>query len=503
MSGPSEPARLPCISRFAGFRGSLPAPLPDGNAFRALPIGARLVGKKHAKIHWLIKQEIPMKKKISFIFLLTACIAIFAQTKESLLEQLRQANTFENEHIGDGGQKSNLYAAAKELVNLCNDSELVKLLSDKSPVVKCYAACFVQDKNLKADWYQILLKETSDYEEVYFENYDLIYTVLVGDYFLKTLFDKKLTKDEQYKIKLELIKKQSKLSFAQKMLHDQEKSNELYEATRKWALTGNADAIFSLAKYKKEQDLHLIELLKDKDKGLFFKACLYNLSASHKPFLKEYMLSIMAEKYRNSERDDFYKLIAAYHDNFSKEIFDMAFSNKVNKDIQKYHLESIYEAIKGYQDGFYYDYIKKLQTEYNFSDDKVIDYLRKIETTRLIFPYVILNLLLFILYKFTKKLKKLHRIISIVDNLLFVLILGYGFYITNPLLVILLPCVLLVAYPISWGLNRELSDEELASLVTLKCPFPFKEKNIIKQKVAFAHFAFFPFYYLLDSWSKA
>ena len=444
-----------------------------------------------------------MKKKISFIFLLTACIAIFAQTKESLLEQLRQANTFENEHIGVGGQKSNLYAAAQELVNLCNDSELVKLLSDKSPVVKCYAACFVQDKNLKADWYQILLKETSDYEEVYFENYDLISTVLVGDYFLKTLFDKKLTKDEQYKIKLELIKKQSKLSFAQKMLHDQEKSNELYEATRKWALTGNADAIFSLAKYKKEQDLHLIELLKDKDKGLFFKACLYNLSASHTPFLKEYMFSIMAEKYRNSERDDFYKLIAAYHDNFSKEIFDMAFSNKVSKDIQKYHLESIYEAIKGYQDGFYYDYIKKLQTEYNFSDDKVIDYLRKVETTRLIFPYVILNLLLFILYKFTKKLKKLHRIISIVDNLLFVLILGYGFYRTNPLLVILLPCVLLVAYPISWGLNRELSDEELASLVTLKCPFPFKEKNIIKQKVAFAHFAFFPFYYLLDSWSKA
>ncbi|MBQ1728033.1 MAG: hypothetical protein II039_11675, partial [Treponema sp.] len=157
-----------------------------------------------------------MKKQISFIFLLAACIAIFAQTKESLLNQLRQANTFENEHIGDGGQKSNLYAAAQELVNLCTDFELVKLLSDKSPVVKCYAACFVQDKNLKADWYQILLKETSDYEEVYFENYDLISTVLVGDYFLKTLFDKKLTKDEQYKIKLELIKKQSKLSFAKK-----------------------------------------------------------------------------------------------------------------------------------------------------------------------------------------------------------------------------------------------------------------------------------------------
>lgn len=215
------------------------------------------------------------------------------------------------------------------------------------------------------------------------------------------------------------------------------------------------------------------------------------------------MISIMPEKNRKSEWKDFYKLIAAYHDGFSKEIFNMAFSNKVDKDIKMYHLESIYEAIKGYQDGFYDDYLKTLQTKYNFADDQVIDYLRKVEGARPILPYVILNLLLFILYKFTKKLKTMHRIISIVDNLLFVLILGYDFYITNPLLVILLPCVLLVAYPVSWGLNRELTDEELASLVTLKFPFPFKEKNIIKQKVAFAHFVFFPFYYLLDSWSKA
>ncbi|MBQ4024449.1 MAG: hypothetical protein II611_03550, partial [Treponema sp.] len=136
-----------------------------------------------------------MKKQISFIFLLAACIAIFAQTKESLLDQLRQANTFENEHIGDQGQKSELYAAAQELVNLCSGKELLELLNDTSPVVKCYTAFFIQDKNIEADWYKILLKETSDYEEVWFMNYDLIYTELAGDYFFKTLFDKKLTKD--------------------------------------------------------------------------------------------------------------------------------------------------------------------------------------------------------------------------------------------------------------------------------------------------------------------
>jgi len=56
-------------------------------------------------------------------------------------------------------------------------------------------------------------------------------------------------------------------------------------------------------------------------------------------------------------------------------------------------------------------------------------------------------------------------------------------------------------YPIAWGLNRELSDEELDSVVILKSPFPIKQENRIKLKIVFIHFATFPFYYLLDSWS--
>ena len=34
------------FTRFPGFRGPLPPPLPSGNGYAALPIGARLVGEK-------------------------------------------------------------------------------------------------------------------------------------------------------------------------------------------------------------------------------------------------------------------------------------------------------------------------------------------------------------------------------------------------------------------------------------------------------------------------
>lgn len=97
----------------------------------------------------------------------------------------------------------------------------------------------------------------------------------------------------------------------------------------------------------------------------------------------------------------------------------------------------------------------------------------------------------------------LHKIVSIIDNIIFILIVGYGFYRTNPLFIILVPCVLLIVYPVSWGLNKELSDDDVASVVILRSPFPCREESRKKIKLGFAHFGTFPFYYLLDSWKKA
>ena len=121
--------------------------------------------------------------------------------------------------------------------------------------------------------------------------------------------------------------------------------------------------------------------------------------------------------------------------------------------------------------------------------------------TSMIFLYVFVNLVLFILYRFTQRFKIVHRFLSLIDNLIFCLLLGYGFYRANRLYILLVPSVLLIVYPIAWGLNRELSDEELDSVVILKSPFPIKQENRIKLKIVFIHFATFPFYYLLDSWS--
>lgn len=317
-----------------------------------------------------------MKKTIflAFLFLFLSCTNVSSKKKEDILQKLRSANRYEDTVIGEGARKSKRYKDAEELMNLCGDREMLKLLDDKSPVVKCYAANFIQDRNIKANWYNILLKQAEDYSEVDFLLGDIGVVYYAGDFVLNSLFSKKLTESEQNKLKLELIKNQSKLNFANSILLSQDMSDELYAATREWALRGNANAIFSLAKYKKDEDLQLIDSLKDKDIDLFFKACQYNTRESLKPFLEEYMRSIMPKEHFYNEWASFYKLVAVYHDDFSKKIFRLAFFDKVTAGIRKYHLEFIYDAIKDYLDGFYDDYLKILWTKHNLVNKEIIDY---------------------------------------------------------------------------------------------------------------------------------
>ncbi|MBQ1591482.1 MAG: hypothetical protein II077_05535, partial [Treponema sp.] len=198
-----------------------------------------------------------MKKAffLAFLFLFLSCTNVSSKKKEDILQKLRSANRYEDSVIGEGARKSKRYKDAEELMNLCSDREIIKLLNDKSPVVKCYAATFIHNRNIEANWYNILLKQAEDYSEVDFLLGDIGVVYYAGDFVLNSLFSKKLTESEQNKLKLELIKNQSKLNFANSILLGQDMSDELYAATREWALRGNANAIFSLAKYKKDEDL--------------------------------------------------------------------------------------------------------------------------------------------------------------------------------------------------------------------------------------------------------
>lgn len=116
--------------------------------------------------------------------------------------------------------------------------------------------------------------------------------------------------------------------------------------------------------------------------------------------------------------------------------------------------------------------------------------------------YILMNIVLFILEKYTNKIKIMHRIFSAIDNVIFIFIVGYGFYHLNHLFVFFVPIILLFVYPLSWGINEELSPDEAVALVRLTTVIPLKRKTRTNIKLLFIRFATFPFYYLLKSWKK-
>ena len=118
------------------------------------------------------------------------------------------------------------------------------------------------------------------------------------------------------------------------------------------------------------------------------------------------------------------------------------------------------------------------------------------------FGYGALNLCLYIADTCAPFFKTFHKIASAVDNLLFIALLSYGLFTANKFLVLIVPCILLIVYPIAYGINTELSEDEKMHLVTFKTFIPLPCKIRKRLALAFLNIATFPFFYLIKSWKK-
>jgi len=114
---------------------------------------------------------------------------------------------------------------------------------------------------------------------------------------------------------------------------------------------------------------------------------------------------------------------------------------------------------------------------------------------------LLLNIPIFIFWRKTKDSKDhaviiAHRIISTLENLALVTIIPLALWKQNHYLVLLVPCLALIIYPLWWGINAELTDEEQAFLVAER---GFRILNT-KAKSILVQFITFPPYYLIAAW---
>ncbi|MBR4373257.1 MAG: hypothetical protein IKP49_02700 [Treponema sp.] len=306
-------------------------------------------------------------RKIVFSILLFLVFAVCHadDSLDSVLNKMREINCYMGSAVYESAEKPEQYSLYEIVRDSCTKAELEKLLRDKNGVVRSYALQALVERNEKLDWDKIALGSLSDTESIETMFGCIVFTERVGDIFLD-MIENLISQEAKDKIDIQLLETQSPLLHAYKLLHSDKKSQGFYELTRKWALAGNENAIFSLAKYQKKEDYPLVLSLNNKErKYLFFKACPYILNDSLKPFFAEYMDSILPSKYFYNEWKEFYKSLAMFKDDFSKKELRKVFSSRTNRNIRKYHLGFIAEALETYTDGFYDDILFEMWEKYH------------------------------------------------------------------------------------------------------------------------------------------
>lgn len=298
-----------------------------------------------------------------FVLSFVSCHAV--EDIDSVLKKMRETNCYMGSAVSDAGETPGQYKLYEIVRDSATTGQLEKLLSDKNGVIRAYAIQALVERDEKADYDKIALDSLSDTEKIEAMFGCIVSNEMVGDIFLEMLKGR-ISKKTQDEIDRRLLKSKSPLIHTLELLHGDKKSAELYELTRKWALDGNDNAVFALAKYQKKEDYELILSLKDKkEKFLFFKACPYILNDSLKPFFSEYMDSILPSNYYGAEWRSFYKSLAMFKDDFSKRELRKVFSPRTNKNIRKYHLAFIADALCPCGDGFYDDILFEMWEKYD------------------------------------------------------------------------------------------------------------------------------------------
>lgn len=119
---------------------------------------------------------------------------------------------------------------------------------------------------------------------------------------------------------------------------------------------------------------------------------------------------------------------------------------------------------------------------------------------KIVFAYLLLNIVLYFFEKYTSKFRLVHKILSLSHTaFLWLIVCGYV-YLQKPLFVLIPIILLLFEYVIVWAVRTELSDDELAMLVYFRGGFLLSQETKKKMKLLFLEVVTFPIFYFEKSW---
>lgn len=303
------------------------------------------------------------------IILIVLGTALNAQTKynqdliskstDKLVKKIAKKNELMGSSVYYGGTRPQQYDNFEKLKKTASQNELLELTNHPNGVVRCYAFwALTYDKSINL--FPILLKHIYDYEVVHTQFGCLGSKEMVGDFLIRIatprvidLESKKLDSIQFLKLDSVLIFSNSKLYAKSRAINRAETSEFLYPRLRKLVVENNdQSALVALAKYNKPEDIALILKIGKKSKsnevGYFniYRAIQEFPHPDFIPLLENNLNKTLDNTHYSSEWKELYKAIATYKNKRSIELLKIPFTQVKHKNIRKYHIDFVYEAIQ-------------------------------------------------------------------------------------------------------------------------------------------------------------
>lgn len=289
------------------------------------------------------------------------------QTNEAV-NKIESINILMSSHVGGAGMRPEQWNNFLELKQTATDEELTALTNHSNGVVRSYAfwaLLFLNNSNV----IDIVKKHLNDDE--------LIETLIgcdlseqmVGDVFIQTMLQQKHNK-ESFQINAKqlqeldslLIYESNNLASRFDAISRAKPTEQLYPKIRELVLKeNNPNALVTLAKYQKEQDIDIIKNFIDnseyrEDKFYFtYEAMLEFPRKEYLPILERNLKATFDDIDFSVEWRVLYKVIASFKTEKSLALLKMPLNEVSDKRLRKYHIDFIFDAILEFQSAIYDD----------------------------------------------------------------------------------------------------------------------------------------------------
>lgn len=299
-----------------------------------------------------------------------------------IVAKIEKENMLMGSAVGYGGARPKQFDNFTKLKKVATKIELQELTNHPNGVVRCYsfwALAYDTSINLLP----IIIKHIPDDENVSTMFGCIVSRENVGDFFINLVTpnyvdinSKKLDSAKFAVIDSILIYTPNNLNAKQKAISKAQLTESFYVKVRALVIKDkNQEALVTLAKYQKEQDIPLI--LKNKignrpDDGYFFtyRAISEFPHPDFFPLLEQNLKQTLSDDHFSNEWRELYKAIASYKNNKAVELLTIPFTQVKHENIKEYHIDFVFGALQKFQSPLYDDLLwniwaneKKISTE--------------------------------------------------------------------------------------------------------------------------------------------